>query len=157
MGKKKSAPASRTRNTSKSENTPQSPPASTGSPDGKAKIGKKIKESRKKHRQEAASSPKLSSQFALLFLTGVVVSVGAGIYIWYITTLRDMIRTPLAVPRMISPNATTPAVDSERFWGSYRPGVYFGLKTRSPMSPVFGRYLKYLLPNLHWSCPFSEM
>ncbi|XP_028162309.1 mannosyl-oligosaccharide glucosidase [Ostrinia furnacalis] len=26
----------------------------------------------------------------------------------------------------------------ERYWGSYRPNVYFGMKTREPQSPVFG-------------------
>lgn len=24
------------------------------------------------------------------------------------------------------------------YWGSYRPGAYFGMKTREPYSPVFG-------------------
>lgn len=26
----------------------------------------------------------------------------------------------------------------EKYWGSYRPGNYFGLKTREPYSPVVG-------------------
>ncbi|KAL0803320.1 hypothetical protein ABMA28_017199 [Loxostege sticticalis] len=26
----------------------------------------------------------------------------------------------------------------DRYWGSYRPNVYFGMKTREPQSPVFG-------------------
>ncbi|CAG9789851.1 unnamed protein product [Diatraea saccharalis] len=26
----------------------------------------------------------------------------------------------------------------QRYWGSYRPGVYFGMKSREPKSPVFG-------------------
>lgn len=34
---------------------------------------------------------------------------------------------------------------SERFWGSYRPGNYFGLKTRDPDSLVMG---------LMWFSPF---
>lgn len=42
----------------------------------------------------------------------------------------------------------------DRYWGSYRPGVYFGLKTRDPRSPVFG--LMWYLPSFgpgeirHW-------
>lgn len=28
--------------------------------------------------------------------------------------------------------------DPERFWGSYRPGNYFGMKTRDPNSLVMG-------------------
>lgn len=30
------------------------------------------------------------------------------------------------------------AQDMSRFWGTYRPGVYFGTKTRSANSPVTG-------------------
>lgn len=32
----------------------------------------------------------------------------------------------------------TPHEFSERFWGSYRPGTYFGLKTRDQDSLVMG-------------------
>ena len=28
----------------------------------------------------------------------------------------------------------------ERYWGSYRPGVYFGMKTRAPKDVVTGRF-----------------
>lgn len=28
--------------------------------------------------------------------------------------------------------------DPERYWGSYRPGLYFGLKTRDPHSLQMG-------------------
>ena len=34
----------------------------------------------------------------------------------------------------------------ERFWGSYRPGVYFGLKTRSQSDLLFG--LMWMIPEL---------
>lgn len=33
----------------------------------------------------------------------------------------------------------------DRYWGSYRPGNYFGLKTREPNSPVVG--LMWYFPN----------
>ncbi|KAI0240630.1 Mannosyl-oligosaccharide glucosidase [Lamellibrachia satsuma] len=49
-----------------------------------------------------------------------------------------MVNTPLPVARIISSDTSSAQVDPERFWGSYRPGVYFGLKTRSPHSPVVG-------------------
>lgn len=32
----------------------------------------------------------------------------------------------------------TPHEFAERYWGSYRPGSYFGLKTRDPDSLVMG-------------------
>ena len=28
--------------------------------------------------------------------------------------------------------------DPDKYWGSYRPGVYFGMKTRDPHSLVMG-------------------
>lgn len=34
----------------------------------------------------------------------------------------------------------------DRYWGSYRPGTYFGMKTRDPYSPVFG--LMWYFPHL---------
>jgi mannosyl-oligosaccharide glucosidase len=33
----------------------------------------------------------------------------------------------------------------DRYWGSYRPGVYFGMATREPHSPVLG--LMWYSPN----------
>ncbi|XP_065121544.1 mannosyl-oligosaccharide glucosidase [Paramisgurnus dabryanus] len=40
--------------------------------------------------------------------------------------------------RVLNDNYSSPAVSQERFWGSYRPQVYFGMKTRSPRSVVTG-------------------
>lgn len=63
-----------------------------------------------------------------------------GIYsVWLGAVLRNMVNTPLPVSRIISSDTSSAQVDPERFWGSYRPGVYFGLKTRSPHSPVVGK------------------
>ena len=39
---------------------------------------------------------------------------------------------------MNADNSSSASVNPERFWGSYRPNLYFGLKTRSPRSPVVG-------------------
>ena len=67
-----------------------------------------------------------------------------GIYtVWLNAALRNMVNTPLGVAQIISPTASSAQVDPERFWGSYRPGVYFGLKTRSPHSPVVGMYREF--------------
>lgn len=38
----------------------------------------------------------------------------------------------------LPPGATGPGAAPHRFWGSYRPHVYFGMKTRSPRSVVTG-------------------
>ncbi|KAG9259869.1 mannosyl-oligosaccharide glucosidase [Astyanax mexicanus] len=50
--------------------------------------------------------------------------------------------------RVLDSNSTSAAVSPERFWGTYRPQVYFGMKTRSPRSVVTG---------LMWMRQFSEM
>jgi len=34
----------------------------------------------------------------------------------------------------------------DRYWGSYRPGLYFGMKTRDPYSVVFG--LMWYFPHM---------
>ena len=60
--------------------------------------------------------------------------------------MREMVRRPLDAPKMIGSEATFPNNDPERFWGTYRSGVYFGLKTRTPHSPVVG---------LMWMTQFS--
>uniref|UniRef100_A0A8D0CAD0 Mannosyl-oligosaccharide glucosidase n=1 Tax=Salvator merianae TaxID=96440 RepID=A0A8D0CAD0_SALMN len=41
-------------------------------------------------------------------------------------------------PRALEPGSSSPAAAPLRFWGSYRPHVYFGMKTRSRRSPVAG-------------------
>lgn len=46
--------------------------------------------------------------------------------------------TPLDIPRINSENAPGKNSNSELFWGTYRSNLYFGMKTRSPHSPVMG-------------------
>ncbi|XP_077575739.1 mannosyl-oligosaccharide glucosidase [Stigmatopora nigra] len=51
-------------------------------------------------------------------------------------------------PRVLDANSTNALVSPDRFWGSYRPQVYFGMKTRSPRSIVTG---------MMWMNQFSEV
>lgn len=54
--------------------------------------------------------------------------------------------------RVNSPLKLPPSVDKsglqvpQQFWGSYRPGVYFGLKTRSPADLLFG--MMWMIPEM---------
>ncbi|KAF1553121.1 Mannosyl-oligosaccharide glucosidase, partial [Eudyptes schlegeli] len=41
-------------------------------------------------------------------------------------------------PPALPPGATGPLASPHRFWGTYRPHVYFGMKTRSPRALVTG-------------------
>lgn len=45
---------------------------------------------------------------------------------------------PYPLPPLASPQTTSPAADPERFWGTYRPHTYFGLRTRTPDSVAAG-------------------
>jgi len=55
--------------------------------------------------------------------------------------LETRINTPLNVPKAVS---KTGLESPSLFWGTYRPGLYFGLKTRSPADLVTG--LMWMLP-----------
>ncbi|XP_022094370.1 mannosyl-oligosaccharide glucosidase-like [Acanthaster planci] len=59
-------------------------------------------------------------------------------YLWYKDVLAKRVTTRLDAPLVIEEDASSAAKSPERFWGTYRPGVYFGLKTRSPHSLVTG-------------------
>lgn len=41
-------------------------------------------------------------------------------------------------PPALPPDSSSPAVAPELFWGTYRPHVYFGMKTRSPKPLLTG-------------------
>lgn len=51
---------------------------------------------------------------------------------------REKVKTPLYAPTMLTKDSTSVSQEPERFWGSYRPHTYFGMRTRSPHSPVMG-------------------
>ncbi|KAJ8335799.1 hypothetical protein SKAU_G00391410 [Synaphobranchus kaupii] len=83
------------------------------------------------------------------------ISIGLCIFslIWFFyalymrSSLAKRVVTLHHSPRVLDDNSTSPAVSPERFWGSYRPQVYFGMKTRSPRSIVTG---------LMWLRQFTE-
>ena len=56
--------------------------------------------------------------------------------------LETRVHTPLNLPRAVDKNGLqVPRL----YWGSYRPGVYFGLKTRSPADLLFG--MMWMIPD----------
>jgi len=75
--------------------------------------------------------------------------------------MQHMITRQSSAPMVITNER---ASDMGRFWGTYRPGVYFGTKTRSANSPVTG--LMWFQQNLphepkirHWceQVSFSQL
>ena len=89
-------------------------------------------------RNENASDKDINKgAYLLFFLTPLVIFSAIGYYRlqdhW-----RELVRSPLDAPKMVPEGSTSAMGDPDKFWGTYRPGVYFGLKTRSPQSPVVG-------------------
>lgn len=74
------------------------------------------------------------------------ISIGLCIFslIWFFyalymrSSLARRVVTLHPSPRVLDANSSSPAVFPERYWGTYRPQVYFGMKTRSPRSVVTG-------------------
>ncbi|XP_077992555.1 mannosyl-oligosaccharide glucosidase-like [Glandiceps talaboti] len=95
-------------------------------PDGIADVGQYLK--------RGTSPPIGFRTFVFIVLIGFVPLS----YMWYKHVLAARVSSPLDSPRVIGPDATSAKESPERFWGSYRPGVYFGMKTRSPQSLVTG-------------------
>lgn len=64
--------------------------------------------------------------------------------------------TPHPAPPAVPPGSTGPLASPTYFWGTYRPHVYFGMKTRSPRSVVTGEGRGGLCPALGLVRPRSH-
>ena len=73
-------------------------------------------------------------------LAVVVLSLALGLsgrwlLAWYRARRAVMLHS---APPALPPDSSSPAVAPELFWGTYRPHVYFGMKTRSPQPLLTG-------------------
>ena len=99
------------------------------------------------HAKTISKSGKRSeSNFAPSFSLKVIIgltAVSICAYFGYQGYLETRLTTPLNSPvAVIKSGLGVP----HRFWGSYRPGVYFGMRTRSPSDLLTG--LMWMLPDL---------
>merc|ERR1711970_851659 len=74
----------------------------------------------------------------LILIVFAICSVyGMKIYMEYLERIK--VNNPLLASRVTHSNETHPyVVHPDRFWGTYRPHVYFGMRTRSPNSMLLG-------------------
>ncbi|XP_013774541.1 mannosyl-oligosaccharide glucosidase-like [Limulus polyphemus] len=92
------------------------------------------------------------NKFPYILFFSILVALCAVGFIYYQRYIENRVRMPLTAPKVITKNGLE---IPERYWGSYRPGVYFGLKTRSPHSLVtglmwFSQNIKDNLKLRHW-------
>ncbi|XP_068129656.1 mannosyl-oligosaccharide glucosidase [Hyperolius riggenbachi] len=89
--------------------------------------------------RRAAPPQREWSRVVLVALLSCIIGFGAFAYSGYRKwSLAVRVVTMHPSPPIISPNSSSPALSPHMFWGSYRPQVYFGMKTRSPRSVVTG-------------------
>ncbi|CAH1785069.1 unnamed protein product [Owenia fusiformis] len=77
-----------------------------------------------------------------IYTLGVILSlIGAGIFLFLRMRAQESVKTPLNAPRVIKERSSSMPLaphDAERFWGTYRSQLYFGMRTKYPTSPLFG-------------------
>ncbi|CAH1390080.1 unnamed protein product [Nezara viridula] len=89
----------------------------------------------KKHAQnDAKKPPEEGFKFSLKTIV-TLICLGVACCIGYKGYLETRVNTPFDSNKVVVKSGL--AVP-ERYWGSYRPGNYFGFKTREPYSPVMG-------------------
>ncbi|MGH0179550.1 UNVERIFIED_CONTAM: hypothetical protein FKN15_001827 [Acipenser sinensis] len=91
------------------------------------------------HRKEKKKKLDIAKLFINISIGLCIFSLMWFFYAIYMRSyMARRIITPHSSPKILDPNSTSPAVSPHLFWGSYRPQVYFGMKTRSPKSVVTG-------------------
>lgn len=105
---------------------------------GADSVRAKLHDRRRRQHQHGEGGRQLGAT-NVLAVAGVVAVMGVAAYYWYISVIRDIVRTPLQAPLFADPSLPASQQDMDRFWGSYRSGLYFGMKTRAPRSPVVGK------------------
>lgn len=92
------------------------------------------------HRKEKKKKTDIGKVFINISIGLCIFSL---IWFFYALYMRSMLSKRIITlhpsPPVLDANSSSSTVSPERFWGSYRPQVYFGMKTRSPNSVVTGR------------------
>lgn len=92
------------------------------------------KPSLRKSRQEKEKEKGFNYALYCKYIFGCIALLVAA-YFGYRGYLETRVNTPFDNQKMV---ANSGLGNPDMFWGSYRPGTYFGLKTRDPQSLVMG-------------------
>ncbi|KAF4530717.1 hypothetical protein B566_EDAN013317 [Ephemera danica] len=76
-----------------------------------------------------------SWNFSHGWMGAMLVAIAVAGHFCYQGYLETRVTTPFDAKKMVVQSGLDVP---RRYWGSYRPGVYFGMKTREPFSPVMG-------------------
>ncbi len=82
------------------------------------------------------------SRFAPKVLAALVLPVLFGVFGFQLHQrmfiLPSLVKTPSELPKILADDHFSVQKNPERFWGTYRTNLYFGMRTRSPKSPLIG-------------------
>lgn len=101
------------------------------------KVAKNAKHSTKSsgETKRASPQPKFDSKFTLFVVFNAALILSVVLYVYYLHYLESGVIRPVSLPKMV----TKTGLDvPDRFWGSYRSALYFGMKTRSAQPLVAG-------------------
>ena len=114
-----------------------------------------IKQKLKLKRGASLQSQNTSDRKKLVFIPITIVIAVCGSY-FYNLWLISLVNKPLNEPRIINTSLYKSSENLDRFWGTYRSNLYFGLKTRSE-NPLmagmmwFNQFNKFNQHLKHWA------
>ncbi|XP_048456331.1 mannosyl-oligosaccharide glucosidase [Rhincodon typus] len=114
------------------------------------------------HKKPQVKEKKKKSNLGNIFINiAIVLCIVSSVWFCYAIYMRSWLANRIVTPhpslRILDNNFTSPALSPEKFWGSYRPQVYFGMKTRSQKSIVTGKEKWTCYNYLRAHCPSLEM
>lgn len=75
-----------------------------------------------------------------IFIVLVCVVMFAAYFINLSQKTTPTVNVPLDMHKLTSEKETGVMSNTDLFWGTYRPNLYFGIKPRTPDGPVFGLF-----------------
>jgi mannosyl-oligosaccharide glucosidase len=94
-------------------------------------------EFKKKQRKTLEKRVSSKSDQVKLLIIPLVILLGVFGSIYYNFWLASFVNMPLNEPAIVNETDYKAPANLDRFWGTYRSNLYFGVKTRSP-NPLMG-------------------